>query len=71
MAVVWREKLCRAGGVTNWAKLGVNTSHPNYGKPCAPSPGKIAEQPCTYCLFCGKNLKENTWKAPVDGVGNP
>lgn len=48
--------MCKAGGVSNFAKLGLDTEHPNYGKPCVPVEGQYDSLPMLSCLYCGKDL---------------
>lgn len=51
---------CKAGGVTNWAKIGIIATHPNYGLPHVPVPGTFNGLPRMSCIFCGCWLeKEN------------
>lgn len=51
-----QEFMCKAGGVTNFAKIGHITSHPNYGRPCVPVAGKYDGKPCFTCVFCGRTM---------------
>lgn len=46
--------MCKAGGVTNFAKLGLLTSHPNYGKSHAPIEGRDDGVVRMSCLYCGR-----------------
>jgi len=49
--------MCKAGGVTNFAKVGILVSHPNYGKPCVPIEGVHDGKKIFSCRFCGKDLE--------------
>lgn len=48
--------MCKAGGVTNFAKLGIVVTHINYGKAHVSVPGLYDSQPIMTCIFCGVEL---------------
>ena len=44
----FKDDWCHAGGISNWAKIGVITDHENYGYP------HVVYAGTTNCAFCGK-----------------